>query len=155
MIHQIQPTGHSCLPTAFANVIGTNVKQLFEFLGHDGSEIIYPNKTYPWNVRNFHPQELIDVLEKLGWDVITIEGRPTYSPNDPLLETEVFTDQQKNERIMYYLEKYDGVLTGFNVTKKRHAVSWNKKEQKIYDPNGNKYSVILFEIERFYIIKSK
>ena len=57
---QKQPNKWSCLPTSFAIVLNCPVQEIFDYLGHDGSEIIWPENKDPFNRRAFHIQEMID-----------------------------------------------------------------------------------------------
>ena len=56
---QLKPNQWSCSVTAFAMALRFPVQQLIEELGHDGSEIIFPDLPEPMCRRGFHAQELI------------------------------------------------------------------------------------------------
>lgn len=63
---QKKPYRWGCLPTAFANTLCVSYDTLITIVGHDGSEIIRPDKEEPLNRRGFHPQELVDAVLKMG-----------------------------------------------------------------------------------------
>src|SRR5260221_108718 len=74
---QKQPNRWSCLPTAFAMVLDISVKEVITEIGHDGSEIVYPNLEEPKCRRAFHIQELIDFAISIGVSVVPIEPLPS------------------------------------------------------------------------------
>lgn len=145
---QLQPTRTMCLPTAFAIVMGIPVADLIKDIGHDGSEEVWKDQTYPSSCRGFHPQEIIDCCMKRGFLVMEIESKSILgNPRNPL-RVNVFDNPV--ERLKWWLG-FSGVLSGETQHGKRHAVAW--VDSKIIDPSGLTSTTIdNFNIEVFFPI---
>lgn len=141
---QLQPNDWSCLVTAFSMATDIDFNTFIEHIGHDGSEIIYPDLGEPFWRRSFHEQEVINVALLHGLSVTRIDRKPqsyvdeTHSFNLP------------NVYLKDYLEKYTGVLVGIGSKNTPHAVAWDG--YNVIDPNGTIYKIANFRIWTFYII---
>lgn len=117
-MRQIQPNGWSCLPTAFAIALDVPVENIFNFLEHDGSEIIWPDEAEPYNRRGFHIHEMYAFCLENGYAV---------TPTAPLLmlhsKPTVEGFEIKNAHFQEYFTKYNGVLTGRTKFGMGHAVA--------------------------------
>lgn len=142
---QIQPNKWSCLPTAFAIATDISIAKVIRAVGHDGSEIIFPEYEEPYCRRSFHPQELMDMCLLKGFAVVPIEQQPTVMVKDRVHNVPIYS-----KRMDYYLSNYTGVLTGISQTGKPHAVAWNG--QRVLDPNGAEYNITNFFVEMFFLI---
>jgi hypothetical protein len=114
---QKQPNKWSCLATSFAVILGVDVRELFDEIGFDGSEKVWPDN----HRRGHHPNELILCSLRRGWSVTPIEFRPA------LLHPT--TDQ------VHELDAVDFPLTGCGVLGLRnpsHAVAFI--DPVIFDP---------------------
>lgn len=140
----LQPNGWTCLPTSFAMVLNMTLGEVYLIVGHDGSDIIWPDILEPDCRRNFHIQEMINLAYARGYAVTPFEALPNSAP---------YTFQ-KPHVIEYDVEKYmhdnRGVLTGLNHQEKRHAVAWDGRN--IIDPNGYNYSLEDFSLETFWMV---
>lgn len=142
-----QPNRWSCLPTAFAMALSVPLVWLIKQVGHDGSQILYPDSEEPMNRRCFHIQEMIDIAYKHGYSVMPIEAKPRLGKLEQNID---IGDETKNvNRLIRYLTDNIGVITG-KINNKKHAVAWNK--EMIYDPNGTIYPINRFTIETFHMI---
>jgi hypothetical protein len=163
---QVQPNKWSCLPTAFATVLDIPVNDLIKEIGHDGSKIVDPMKKDPFGRRSFHIQEISEILLDRAIGIITFEMLPTILIEDKLsgFEYPIYHDEDMvHSRIDKIMKNFSGVITGVttkqdkkgNVVQKRHAVSWNHKEQTCYDPNGTIHDVKKdkFFMEYLYIVQ--
>lgn len=130
----LQPTLWSCLPTSFGMVLEYTPKEMFERIGHDGSEIIAPEQPEPRNRRWFHPQECVDIAVACFRFPVAIEPRPVSCNEDG---SNVFELPFNGERVAFYLQR-PCVLVGQTKTGKNHAVAWCPKEMRIFDPDGFK-----------------
>lgn len=132
LLPQKQPNHFSCFPTAFAIVLGIEVKQLFEEAGHDGSDIIWPSCPEPFNRRGFHIQELIYISRQHGYAVSTYEMKPEMDCGLP------GTMGPHPVKTTIPLIGNLAVLGGMNHRNMPHAVAWDG--YKIIDPaGGNKF----------------
>ena len=139
---QRQPNEWSCLPTSFAICLGVPVHDIFDWVGHDGSEIIYQGVPEPYCRRSFHPQEIFDYCYfKHNIAIMQIER------NIQLINasSEVVYSVPLNERrINKYLRSIKLLVASGQVksNKKWHAVA--KVKDTIYDPNGTTQNAMSF-----------
>ena len=143
---QKQPSRWSCLPTAFAMALDVPVEEIFDHIGHDGSEVIFPNLRSPYCQRSFHMQEMVDFCISRDLAVVEIHKIPVGES----LDGHTFLLPVSDKRMDFYLLNYTGVLTGIGSHGHPHAVAWDK--HKVLDPNGTTYSIREFEIETLYLI---
>lgn len=119
-----QPNRASCLPTSFAMVSDGNPKEIFNFLGHDGTEIVRPDSGIPLCYRGFDIQECLCACHYL-YGVCFVEhskeGFLGFSESDHI-RIKIPWDWDK-------LLKGEGVLIG-----ESHAVAWYQNQ--IHNPNG-------------------
>lgn len=143
----LQPNLWSCLPTAFGMVLGLTPKEMFEAIGHDGSEIIWPGLDDPDCRRAFHPQECINVcLQQCRFPVqIDVEASSVPMGHDVTPYTIKEIDK---ERLLSIMETVSGVIIGIDHRNKAHAVAWNREQ--ILDPTGHMYSIDEFDPHSFF-----
>jgi hypothetical protein len=110
-----------CLARAFAKILQVNIEEMFEEIGHDGSEIIFPELSHPYNRRGFHPRELIDFCLCRGLSVTQIERYPL--SRAPISHT-VYSVPTKEDSFLKYLRFGNGVLTGSYPNRPPHAIPW-------------------------------
>jgi hypothetical protein len=128
---QRSPNHWSCLPCAFTMVTGKPLEELIAKIGHDGSEIIWPELPEPQRRRSFHLQELVDV----AFPTTVIEAEPISQS----AEDKQFTPFKDHfSRLQNYMKTYDGVIIGM-FGRNPHAAAWDHVNQLIYDPNGQIY----------------
>ena len=147
MILHRNPNNWSCLPTAFAMVIGQTPEWVIEQIGHDGSDEPYTDPDFK---AGFHEQECIEVLSALGYACTPIEILPRISPfADGRDARTIFFGEGTAAnwlRVTHHLERSRGVLTGIYTSPRRsagHAVAWDCDTMTIYDPiaGGRVYSL--------------
>jgi hypothetical protein len=138
MILHGNPNNWSCLPTAFAMVIGRHPDWFIQTIGHDGSAEPYKDKSFK---AGFHAQECIEVLEDLSYSCTPIEIVPQISPHADGHDARAifFGDEEQGnwDRLLRHLEKSSGVLTGMYDAARGpvgHAVAWDCDTWTIYDP---------------------
>ncbi len=148
---QKQPNEWSCLPTAFAIAVGVPVEQLIRQLGHDGSEMLFPGFRKPYCYRSFHVQELIDQLLIWQYAVTEITKLSILESQNSLKTIDINTRKLfKGNRMQYYLDNYQGVLTGGYMGRTPHALAWDGKYR--YDPTSGISTLIdNFKTDIFFI----
>ena len=142
-------SGHHCLIYALAMALDIDANTILEMLGHDGTDIWWPEKTEPLNFRGVHIQECIDVATKMGHGLMPIEFCPMITPDMKVAPKQIWNDTECNVRFQNYLTGNIGVLIGERATPKGnfgHAVGWDG--ENIYDPIGQIYGL---DNEHFYI----
>lgn len=126
-----------CLIKAFSIVLEIPYDKLIEEIGHDGSEIIWPDLNPPQCFRGFHIQEIICVGYKYGYAIVGFDKQPSSIPMEGA--TPYLLPQIEIQEIM---EQSNGVLTGLWKSRNlRHAIAWN-----------NKTSISDLEIEHYYAV---
>lgn len=123
--------------TAYSYVTGIPVEELMERIGHRGEEEIF-NAPWPYSLRNFHPQEILDVLFP-EFDVVEVTVKPVM--ND-------FTIPVPHDRLERYL-KYDGVLEGWG--RGYHALA--VIDGKFYDPDTGRECENYISPDVFYLVR--
>ena len=139
-----------CLPTSFAIVLGIDVKELYEKIGHDGGEIIDGGKE-PYCRRGVHTQEVIDVCLGMGYAVTQIDCLPALKRKNS--ETPIYADDENEARVLKHLGNSAGVIVGSSISNifKRHALVNNFGD--IYDPDtGGKLDNLphIYAYENYY-----
>lgn len=152
MMKQTQPNRWSCLLTSFAIALATKQKFIFDWLGHDGSEIIWPEEEDPYNRRSFHIQELIDYTWWRGFSVTGFEPYPR-SSNRKGEPYRIEFPIGNQERLLRVMKTHRGVITGRTVESQAyHAVAWNNETGKIWNPNGEVEDLSSIAINTFWAI---
>jgi hypothetical protein len=68
----LQPNPWSCYPTALACCTGLDFDEIIRTIGHDGSEIIQPERGEPWGRAAFIWEEIAIAALRLGWAVTRV-----------------------------------------------------------------------------------
>jgi hypothetical protein len=118
-----QPTPWSCLPTAFAMTSGVSMKEILEVIGHDGSEICWPDLEEPFCRRGFCVQEIVVAGLILGFSVMNIV--PTLKRSNYHQIKRAAKESCKHFQMIF--EQYDGIII-----KQGHALA--KVNGIIIDP---------------------
>lgn len=145
MRHLIQPNRWTCLPTSFAMVLCRTLDEILAGVGHDGSEILWPDLPEPRCRRGFHIQEMISYAWSQGFTVTPFQAVPRLAPDD--LETPVSIRPLVDLRQI--LDGRIAVLTGLSGRGSPHAVAWDGK--LIRDPNGETYGLDKFALEAAWL----
>jgi hypothetical protein len=181
---QVQPNRWSCLPTAFAMVLDIPVSQIFDYLGHNGEAIVWPQLEEPRCRRSFHIQEMIDFCFSKKYSVTGIDAIPmaTYMTKEAfndlglLINQAMKTDCPDIRRMKIIYDELAGRML-CNVTEEalwlrmekylinNHGVLTGRtlegkphavawNGEMIYDPCGKMRGIEIFQISQFWIIKS-
>lgn len=148
---QKQPNPYSCLATAIAIAADIDIENMIRELGHDGSEIIFPNAPEPSNHRGFHPQEFPRILRRRSLAMMEMSNFLTIgSPFSSIPYTiQRYQNQATwiHEELDYYFRRFPCVLCGTLDNNKRHAVVMDPLSRSIFDPNGSLSEIKVVEIE--------
>jgi hypothetical protein len=131
---QIKPYPWSCMVTAYAMAVGDTVRHMMDIIGHDGSEIIFPELEDPQCRRGHHVQECIRAAMHLGCYSTPIELLPAIASRGC---AQVFQLPDCMELFDNKIRTSRGVL---ECTGRRfdHAVAFGYGT--IYDPDGHSFS---------------
>jgi hypothetical protein len=145
----LQPNRWSCLPTAVAMVMRVTPKEVFDFLGHDGSQIVWPCLAEPFCRRSFHLEEMLEFcLDRLVYPTV-LNVDTSYAPMDGLPD---FLPYPNQDRILNHLSDHDAVLIGER-DGNRHAVAWD--QNMILDPEGLQYDLSEFTVETIMLVRNQ
>lgn len=108
-----------CVLTAFSSILGIDEKAIIDELGHNGSEIVFPDLPEPLCRRGFDPRELVYYCFKRGINVTELDAKLMRQGANG----NIFTID-KSEELTSLLPKNKGVLTG-SFMGRFHAVAWN------------------------------
>jgi hypothetical protein len=136
----------SCLPTSFALVLKVPVQSIIDWIGHDGSEILWPDLPEPLKRRGFHIQELIDFCWMLKIAVTQFQAIPCSGSK---YSHESYQVPQKEGRISLAL-KNQAVITGETLQGMPHAIGWDG--HIVLDPGKKIVSIDEFLIETVWVI---
>ena len=123
-------------------------QELASFIGHDGSEIVFPELPEPMCRRGFHHQELIEAALNIGFTVTPFELIPALQSTPVAGATpKVVTIDSPGRHQMFSIivGAYRGVLTGRG-HRCHHAVAFDHGQ--IFDPDGSIYAFSFSECER-------
>jgi len=139
-----------CMPLAFAMALDVPVADVLAALGHDGSEIAFPNLPEPLCRRCFHIQEFVQVALVRGYAVTPVELFPVLQPGSiGLLRLTVNYPDGNWPRFDRTIRTSRGVIDGTGA-RFGHAVAYD--HGRIYDPKGPVYEFtrIAAEAHQFY-----
>lgn len=141
------PNSWSCMPAAFATATGIPLDTLLESIGHDGSEIIFPDLEDPLCRRTFNTQEIAFALFQFEWLVTTYDVNwISIVDDDHAFEVTPVNASTLLEPIM---RDSIGVVAGIvKTTGNRHAAAWDGR--LLYDPSGFIYVLDRFKIESYF-----
>ena len=127
------PNEYSCMLASFAMLLNEPMDVLVEELGHDGSEIWWPELFGCMQYRGFHVQEFLDLCYKRGKIIFPVESVLTLG--FPPIQEAKSIKMDNEKRFKMYTRSFKGILYGLvPSTRIFHACAWDRK--KVYDPRG-------------------
>ena len=127
------PNEWSCMLASFSMLLNESMETLVEEIGHDGSEIWWPDHVGCNKYRSFHIQEFLDVCFKRGKIIFTVDAVMNLGSSHQIPTKSIPGDNEK--RIKSYLRNFKGVIYGMTPRSRTfHMCAWDKK--KVYDPRG-------------------
>lgn len=141
---QRKPNRWSCIATAFAMALDIPVAEVFRIVGHDGSEVVFPELPEPIGRRGLHLQECLDVCRQRGFAATPVELfpmiRPTlmpgHKPGPDVVVRFGQTDDANWQRFTQLIRTTSGVIEGIG-RRSMHAVAY--RQGQIFDPEGDQY----------------
>jgi hypothetical protein len=134
---QTKPERWMCLPASFAMALDIPLADVLHDVGHDGSQIVWPQLPEPMCRRGFHPQELIDVCLARGYAATRIELAPAMTTVTGGPELHLFPDERAWTRFIQAIQNSLGVIEGVGF-RSGHAVAYDHGH--IFDPDGVDYA---------------
>ena len=133
-----QPNRWSCLLCSAAMVIDMSYEKALAQVGHDGSEVWWPELPDSQCRRSFHIQEIIDLGRTFFGSFMPIEASPSSRPYGYVLPKPLWHEDAAHSRMSKALERYSGILILESI---QHAVAWDVETQQIYNPNGTIHAI--------------
>lgn len=145
---KVQPNRASCLPTCLASLLDVPVQQIFDDIGHDGTERIWPGLVEPRCYRGFHPQEIMISAYNHGLPLIRLH-RETYNVSAP---------GQTPHRLTYVLSDiiltHKGIASGILDYKSSHALVFDNGV--FYCPTiGKEIKPVTFDLDYILVIPNQ
>ena len=143
----LNQSGDNCFLYAAAMVLDIEPQKLITLIGHDGTEIWWPDQVGSKKQRSIHPQELLDAAVVLKKTFICIEFIPRtgWDKNSARL---IF-DKTMVPRFAAWIKDRYAILivrgSGLG-----HAVAWDGKS--VYDPKGFVQSIEEYEIAEAWVL---
>ena len=111
-----------------------NMESLFNYIGHRGQDILWPNCVGHLKLKGIHPQEVNDWLaEHFDYVMWVLERYPRSAPNGLEAQAKMVWDGEvANERFWKSIEKKPAILVMAT-----HAVAWDGEE--VYDPDDRRF----------------
>ena len=113
------------MPLAFAMALEIPVVELLEELGHDGSELVFPNLPEPACRRGFHIQELVHVALRHGFALTPVELFPVLESADGKQTQTVLYRDNNWKRFADILAASRGLINGAGF-RFRHMVAYDQ-----------------------------
>lgn len=143
----LTPNAWSCLPSAAAMLLHAYPKAVIDGIGHDGSEILFPEMKSPHCRRGFHIQEIVDVFIDQYEFPVLFEAQPCLIGLTEDGEEILWPLPENEGRIQCYMEDAPGIIIGTHEAETLHAVAWDG--DVCWDPRGQKYPAKEMEIIGF------
>lgn len=136
---QTKPERWLCMATAFAIALELPLEDFLFLVGHDGSDILFPELPEPQCRRGHHIQECIDVAIKLNKTATPIELVPAIKgPKGNIIIAYGNSPQGNLERFRSVVENCRGVIEGQVPGGCFHALAFDRGT--IINPdNGESY----------------
>jgi len=115
-------------------VSNTPQEQLLEWIGHDGSEMLFP-ELEDRGRRSFTSQECMMALYKYkAFKFLTIEMEQACFVD----EERYYVNECEYQNLVDLLKNADAVLSGM-IHGRHHSLAWCSESQKLFDPSGFQY----------------
>lgn len=127
-----------CVLASLCMVLDISPGMAITALGHDGSEIVFPDAVGKYRMRGISQQECLDVAWEFNHVLVAIFPAVILSPgpghSHPL---HIYTAEQSNRRARMYMDAGPCMIYGVIAGKYRHCVACDGGI--IYDPGGRLY----------------
>ena len=120
-----------CMLASAAMVLDTTVDILINEIGHDGTEICWPDEPAPRNQRGYHIQEILDCFLSRGVSMYRVDGYPLLHVVG-CTPRPVYPDAEA--RFVRLIEGRRAMIYG-TVLRGAHMVAWDGS--RVYDPSGS------------------
>lgn len=135
------PNKWSCTLASFAMALKCPISELLDEIGHDGSDVVFPDLPEPMCRRAFHIQEFIEPCLKRDRSLVIVEAQPVLGSRIGVAKL-----PSNSARLRFFMNAFEGVVFG-EINRQMHAVAWNK--QVAYDPAGYLHDLGSFSIREF------
>lgn len=132
-----------CLPASLAMLLNVSLETVIGSLGHDGQEILWPEFKPPKCYRGFTIPEMMDISLRQGYALLEVSsmlyqfsgvGDTGIEHSLPMRFNNHEYDSPES-RILFYMQRYSGIVQGYYALDVPHACAWNHTEREMYDPN--------------------
>lgn len=149
----IKQKSDQCLLVSTAMLLDVEPEKLIHEIGHDGTEIWFPDRVGSPRQRSFHIQEIIDCCLSRGYGLTPIEMVLRSAPENPKPGEvrELYDLEFCIKRFLGAIRDRPGLMIcqirGHSVG---HACAWDGK--KVYDPLGKTAELEDYEISEMWLL---
>lgn len=153
MKHLLKTNCWSCALVSFAMAYDMEVEDLIKLVGHDGSEIIFPDLEEPLCRRGHHIQELVLAGFEGGLCVTPLEFAPVTGRLDRryVIPDQIRKGTTRSHWFELAIHNNRGVMTGFSTRSRCHHANAFERGT-VFDPDGPSYEYTLDALERHTFI---
>jgi hypothetical protein len=123
-------------------ILDIKPETLIKEIGHDGSEIIWPQLTGHVAQKGFHIQEILDCFWRRGFTLTQIVAYPCSLPYGDTIDLKphiLWNNDFAKERFKRIIHDREGIILGRISIGQMHACAWDG--ENIYDPRGRIYGI--------------
>lgn len=146
----LRQKGDHCLACSAAMILDTTQENILAEIGHDGSEVWWPNLVGPCRTRGIHIREIINCVLSRGQGIVPLDMYPSTAPNSTTEPHPLWHSQEAVGRFHNQIKGYRAILVGVNSRGAGHACAWDGS--KVYDPARGIYAIQEFNCRQAWIL---
>ena len=139
-----------CLLYSAAMVLGIDIEDITDILGHDGMEKV-DDQPSPCCYRGVHIQEIQTIAYRLGYLFAPVEVVPVSQRGTELSPIYNISGMDYSIRFHMMTRHEKGIIFGPNARGNEHAVAF--EDDTIYDPMGTKYPIGQYKVREAWVLR--
>ena len=143
MKHLVKKHISQCMLYSFAMVLDVEPDYIIELLGHDGTEIFWPELREPKCYKGFHITEMAYTCYRFYHTCYEFPSALSLGHSDD------------TEKYIHPIFSINGIISSNNgvFITPNHALAWDAANQKILDPNGTERKLSDINWDFFYLVQ--
>ncbi len=133
--------------------LGVNVHDLLQGLP-DGGAVSFKHEKHN-NERGFHPQEILDLAIKNDFLIVEVEADPKIGFHSGDSICVYHGSLHRKGRLKAYMSMAPSVVVGKTAIENGHAVAYDPKTNKYYDPRGHILNDCPVSIDTVFLVFSR
>lgn len=124
----------NCLIASAAMLLETDPVNLVKEIGHDGTEVWWPERAGASRMRSIHIREIIECVRTRRRGLMPIELYPVMAPDEDTEPKLLWSMEEAVIRFEKSIRLTSGLLIGQTSYGLGHACAWDG--DKVFDPRG-------------------